>query len=77
MSIQYKAPGFEPTTFQTWPLDQGSKHQELRFLKTFSKLDIPGTDPIKILQPKFYATQFFKHSDWILNIFNQSKCLKK
>ena len=25
-----------------------------------------GAGPIKILQRKFYATQFFKHSDWIL-----------
>ena len=37
----------------------------------------PGTNPIKILQHKFYSTKFFKHSDWILNIFNQSKSWKK
>ena len=36
----------------------------------------PGTDPIKILQRKFYATQFFKHSDWLLNFINQPGCLK-
>ena len=36
----------------------------------------PGAGPIKILQRKIHATQFFKHSDWILKIFNQSKCLK-
>ena len=35
-----------------------------------------GTNPVKILQRKFYSTKFFKHSDWILNIFNQSKCFK-
>ena len=36
----------------------------------------PGTDPIKILQRKFYAMQFFQDSDW-LNIFRiQSECLK-
>ena len=37
----------------------------------------PGTDPINILQRKFYSTKFFKHSDCILNIFNQSKSWKK
>ena len=36
----------------------------------------PGTDPIKILQRKFYAMQFFKHSDWLLKFINQSGCLK-
>ena len=36
----------------------------------------PGTDPIKILQHKFYAMQFFKHSDWLLKFINQSGCLK-
>ena len=36
----------------------------------------PGTDPIKILQRKFYATKFFKHSDWLLKFINQSGCLK-
>ena len=35
-----------------------------------------GTDPIKILQHKFYAMQFFKHSDWLLKFLNQSGCLK-
>ena len=29
-----------------------------------------GTDLIKILQRKFYATQFFKHSDWLLKFIN-------
>ena len=37
---------------------------------------IPGTDPIKILQRKFYDTQFFKHSDWLLKLINQSGCLE-
>ena len=36
----------------------------------------PGTGPIKILQRKFYATQFFKHFDWLKIISIQSKCLK-
>ena len=36
-----------------------------------------GTGPIKILQRKFYATRFFRHFDWMLIIFHQSKCLKK
>ena len=35
-----------------------------------------GTDPIKILQCKFNATHFFKHSDWLLKFINQSGCLK-
>ena len=30
----------------------------------------PGTSPIKILQPKFYASTFFKHFDWMLKMFN-------
>ena len=36
------------------------------------KLFWPGPDPIKISQHKFYAMLFVKHSDWILNIFNQN-----
>ena len=36
----------------------------------------PGIDPIKILQHKFYAMQFFKHSDWLLKFINQSEWLK-
>ena len=44
------------------------------FLSTTSTA---GTNPIKILQRKFYATLFFKHFDWV-NIFSiQSKCLIK
>ena len=35
-----------------------------------------GISPINILWQKFYATLFFKHFDWMLKIFNQSKCLK-
>ena len=31
----------------------------------------------KILQRKFYATLFFKHSDWLKNVSSQSKCSKK
>ena len=35
-----------------------------------------GTDPIKILQRKFYTSLFFQALDW-LNIFRiQSDCLK-
>ena len=34
------------------------------------------TIPIKILQGKFYATQIFKHSDWLKNLSSQSKCMK-
>ena len=30
----------------------------------------------KILQHKFYATLFSKHSDWLKNVSSQSKCLK-
>ena len=29
---------------------------------------LPGTGPIKILQPKFYATLFFKNFDWMIKI---------
>ena len=36
----------------------------------------PGTDPIKILQHKFYATQFFQDSDWLKIFRIQSECLK-
>ena len=38
--------------------------------------NLTGIDPIKILQRKFYATQFFKHSDWLLKFINQSEWLK-
>ena len=36
----------------------------------------PGTDPIKILQRKFYATQFFQDFDWLKIFRIQSECLK-
>ena len=36
----------------------------------------PGPGPISILQRKFFATLFFKHSDWLLKFINQSGCLK-
>ena len=36
----------------------------------------PYKDPIKILQRKFYATQFFIHSDWLLKFINQTGSLK-
>ena len=36
----------------------------------------PEAGPIKILQRKFYTTLIFKHSDWLLKIFNQSEYLK-
>ena len=36
----------------------------------------PGAGPIKNLQSKFYSTLFFKHFDWLLIIFNESKWLK-
>ena len=35
-----------------------------------------GTGPIKILQHKFYATQFFKHFDWLKIFRIQSEFLK-
>ena len=34
------------------------------------------TDPIKILQCKFYATQFFQDFDWLKILRIQSECLK-
>ena len=34
-----------------------------------------GTNPIKILQHKFYAMLFSKHFDWLKMFNNQSKCL--
>ena len=46
-------------------------------IRTLPLTTRPGTGPIKILQRKSYATRFFKHFDWMLIIFNQSKCLKK
>ena len=36
----------------------------------------PGAYPIKILQPKFYATIIFKHHDWLINLSSRSECLK-
>ena len=36
----------------------------------------PGTDPIKILQRKFYATQFFQDCDWLKIFRIQSEFLK-
>ena len=61
MSIQYTVLGFEPTTF-------GNESPPITTR--------PGAYPIKILQRKFYFTKFFRHSDWILNILNQSKSWK-
>ena len=37
----------------------------------------PGTGSVNITQCKFYTMLFFKHFDWMLKKFNQSKCLKK
>ena len=54
---------------KSWLHVPWSQHQILHFKS-------PGTDPIKILQRKFYAMQFFKHSDWLLKFLNQSGCLK-
>ena len=36
----------------------------------------PGSNPIKILMHKLNTTLIFKHFDWLLKIFNQSKYLK-
>ena len=33
-----------------------------------------GTNPIKILQRKFYAKLIFKHPDWLKNLSCQSEC---
>ena len=35
-------------------------------MKMYNKM--PGLDPIKILERKFYDTHF----DWLINFFNQS-----
>ena len=35
-----------------------------------------GTNPINILQRKFYATLIFKHPDWLINLRSQSECSK-
>ena len=56
------------TSFTQKELDSTSE-QKLSVLQR-------GIDPIKILQRKFYATLFFKHSDWLKNVSSQSKCLK-
>ena len=37
---------------------------------------LPGTYPIKIYSVNFMPHYFFKHFDWMLLIFNQSKRLK-
>ena len=50
--------------------------QLVTVFKTFKSDMKPGASPIKILQRKFYAIQFFKHSDWLLKFINQSGCLK-
>ena len=36
----------------------------------------PGTDPIKILQRKFYATQFYQDFEWLKIYKIQSESLK-
>ena len=35
-----------------------------------------GTNPIKILQHKFYTTLIYKHLDWLINLRSQSECSK-
>ena len=34
-----------------------------------------GDGPIKKFLRRFWATQFFKHSDWFKNLSSQSECL--
>ena len=60
--------------FDSVPKKTNRNYQTVENL--IKKLKQGPTVPIKILQPKFYVTLFLKHSDWMANTFNQSKCLK-
>ena len=55
----------------------GSSVLRRLYLKHLLHVLTSGIDPIKILQHKFYAALFFKHSDWLKNVNSKSKCLKK
>ena len=67
--------------------DSGDKHVNTFIKNCCDKADLvswclplliekPGTNPIKILRRKFYATLIFKHTDWLINLRSQSECSK-